>query len=166
MGLFYLIKQKRNYTEAISFCQQRGGDLAHVLSEARTQALSSVILNEIQEWYKAAYVGLDDTRTEGLFQTPLGAPLSCFKFRAWAPGHPRNKSRRDDCVILDHEKNWKVINCKYKLPFICELYPEEIVNEDNLLGKANCVHLQNKGKNYFITKMFYLSTANLYSEVE
>lgn len=146
MGLFLLNKDKKNYTEAISSCQRWGGDLAHVLSEPRTNALSNVILNEIQEWYKAAYVGLDDTRFEGLFQTPLGAPLDCVKYRAWAPGHPRNKSRRDDCVILDHEKNWKVVNCKHRLPFICELYPEKIIPEDNFTERPNCTNLQDESK--------------------
>lgn len=146
MGLFLLHKEKKNYTEAISFCQEWGGDLAHVLSESRTNSLSSVISSEIQEWYKAAYVGLDDIKVEGLFQAPLGTPLNCFKYRAWAPSHPRNKSRKDDCVILDHERSWRVVNCKYKLPFICELYPEEIIPEDQLLEKPNCTDLQDTSK--------------------
>lgn len=145
MGLFQLNKEKRNYTDAISSCQQQGGDLAHVLSESRTNTLSNVILQELQEWYKAAYVGLDDTRVEGLFETPLGAPLSCFKFRAWAPSHPRNKSRREDCVTLDHEKNWRVVNCKHKLPYICEMYPKEMALEDDLFELPDCSKIQNNG---------------------
>lgn len=103
--------------------------------------LSNVIQSEIQEWYKAAYIGLDDMKVEGLFRTPLGTPLNCFKYRAWAPSHPRNKSRRDDCVILDNEKSWKVVNCKHKLPFICELYPDKVVPEDDLLSKPNCTSM-------------------------
>lgn len=142
VGLFLLNKEKKNYTEAIASCQQWGGDLAHVLSESRTSTLSNVIQSEIQEWYKAAYVGLDDIRVEGLFQTPLGTPINCFKYRAWAPSHPRNKSRRDDCVFLDHEKSWKVVNCKYKLPFICELYPDEVALKDDFTKKPNCTGLK------------------------
>lgn len=146
VGLFLLNKQKKNYSEAIAACQSWGGDLAHVLSESRTNALSNLVLREIQEWYKAAYVGLDDTKVEGLFQTPLGAPLGCFKFRAWAPSHPRNRSRRQDCVTLDHEKNWRVVNCRHRLPFICELYPENIESEDDFTVRPSCQKLQNESE--------------------
>lgn len=146
VGVFLLNKEKRNYTEAISFCQQWGGDLAHVLSESRTNILSNVIASEIQEWYKAAYVGLDDIEVEGLFRTPLGTPLNCFKYRAWAPSQPRNKSRRDDCVILDHDKSWKVVNCKHKLPFICELYPNDISSSDDFTEKPKCTGLKDISK--------------------
>lgn len=121
-----------------------------MLSESRTYALSNVISNEIQDWYKAAYVGLDDREVEGLFQTPLGTPLNCFKYRAWAPSHPRNRSRKDDCVILDHEKSWRVVNCKHKLPFICELYPDHTVLDDDFTKKPNCVEIQNHTSKYFV----------------
>lgn len=146
VGLFLLNKQKLNYTEAIAFCQSVGGDLAHVVTEARTNALSALIAGEIQEWYKAAYVGLDDRKVEGRFETSLGAPLSCFKFRAWAPSHPRNKSRRDDCVILDHEKSWRVVKCKHRLASVCELYPGDDVVGDDVTVRPNCDQVTGRSK--------------------
>lgn len=124
MGIFKLFDDGENYTSAISRCQESSGDLAEVVSEIRTNSLSDLIKNSLKLWYKVAYVGLDDTNIEGSFETPLGNHLGCYKFRAWGPGQPRSKRNDEDCVVLDAERTWKVVNCKKKLPFLCEIYPE------------------------------------------
>lgn len=121
LGMFRLFQVKENYANAIDSCQQIGADLAHVLSESRTNMLSNIVAS-IPEWFKVAYIGLDDIKQEGEYETPLGDPIACYKWRAWSPGHPRNFIKSDDCVVLDTERSWKVVNCKNKLPFICEYY--------------------------------------------
>ncbi|XP_017773828.1 PREDICTED: uncharacterized protein LOC108560683 isoform X2 [Nicrophorus vespilloides] len=128
IGMFRLIDVKENYSTAIDQCQKLGGDLAHILSESRTNALSNLVSNFVRDWYKVAFVGLDDTRREGLFETPLGDPITCYRFRAWGPGQPRNVMKSDDCVVLDSKKTWKVISCSHTLPFLCEYYPSSAIS--------------------------------------
>lgn len=100
----------------------------------------------VKNWYKAAYVGLEDTENEGTFENPMGYLLSCTRFRFWGPGHPRPKRKREDCVILDVEKVWRVINCKIKLSFICEFYPEAPNNPHIDFELWNCTKIKNKRK--------------------
>ncbi|RZB66654.1 uncharacterized protein BDFB_004386 [Asbolus verrucosus] len=121
VGLFDVVQEKRNYTEAINFCQNLGADLADVMSEVRTNALSTLLKSQ-RGWYKAAYVGLEDTDVEGTFENPMGNFLQCTKYRAWSVGHPRPNRKHEDCVILDADRVWKAINCKIKQRFICEFY--------------------------------------------
>ncbi|KAJ8978766.1 hypothetical protein NQ317_017489 [Molorchus minor] len=99
-------------------------DLADVLTEVRTNQLSDYINDTIQEWYKAAFVGLDDTEEEGNFRTVSGITLKCFRYRAWGPGQPISRHRNEDCVILDSDKMWRVVSCSIELPALCEFYPE------------------------------------------
>lgn len=133
-----------NYIQAIVNCQNHGGDLADVLSESRTNRLSQMIGNLMSNWYKAAYVGLDDLNEEGLFETAFESYLGCSKFRAWAPGHPMSKNRHQRCVILDSERTWRVIDCRMELPSICELYPQRPVGFGFKFMNRNCKKIWNK----------------------
>lgn len=79
MGLFTLTNSYENYTQSLLACQNASGDLADVTSESRTVMLSQIIKDGVPDWYKAAYVGLDDIETEGVFRTSLGKLLTCSK---------------------------------------------------------------------------------------
>lgn len=52
VGVFRLHKDKQNYTHAIDNCQKEGGDLADIVSEARTNGLSNLVNSGIEEWYE------------------------------------------------------------------------------------------------------------------
>ncbi|KAJ8920695.1 hypothetical protein NQ315_004834, partial [Exocentrus adspersus] len=126
VGLFTAIEEKQNYTASIEKCQTIGAHLANVISEVRTNHLSEHINNTLQDWYKVAYVGLDDMQHEGNFKTATnGSLLRCFKYRAWGPGHPISKHRNEDCVVLDTESTWRVVDCRRRFPALCEFYPAE-----------------------------------------
>lgn len=141
IGIFKLYDTKENYTRSILKCQENGGDLANILSEERTNFLSKLIKLSLRLWYKAAYVGLDDIKEEGKFETSSGTLMNCYKYRAWAPGHPRNIDQEADCVILDDLRMWRVVNCNVKLPFICELYPERPpVKNDTLIRDCSSTY--------------------------
>jgi len=53
-----------------------------------------------------------------------GEPLSCFPFRAWAPGHPKTGRPRKECVVLTGKRYWETEDCSRRLPYICELVPD------------------------------------------
>ncbi|GJQ66859.1 hypothetical protein Trydic_g7885 [Trypoxylus dichotomus] len=112
-----------NYIDAAGVCQNLGGDLANVVSETRTNALSLLLTNGLTDWYKVAYVGLNYRQKKGKFINSSGNRLSCYKYRAWGPGQPRSKGRGEDCVLLDSNKTWRVVNCRLKFPALCEIFP-------------------------------------------
>ncbi|XP_008193139.1 uncharacterized protein LOC100142353 isoform X2 [Tribolium castaneum] len=145
VGLFQVVQEKMNYSSAARRCQDLGGDLADILTEARTNALAA-LLKSLPNWYKGAYVGLDDITVEGSFETPMGDFLQCSRFRAWAVGHPRPGRRKEDCVMLDVEKTWRALNCKIKLDFICEFYPTPPDNTLNEFKYQNCSLVKSKKK--------------------
>ncbi|XP_063913659.1 pulmonary surfactant-associated protein A [Zophobas morio] len=145
VGLFSVIETKMNYTDAIYFCQNLGADLANVLSEFRTNTLSALI-KPLKNWYKAAYVGLEDMDVEGAFRTPMGTLMECSGFRAWAVGHPRPGRKKEDCVILDADKTWRAINCRIKRPFICEFYPTPPALPVVEFATKDCDKIKNKKK--------------------
>lgn len=122
VGIFNLHEQRANYTEAIEICREEGGELANVLTETRTNGLSSIVSTMKTE--RKAYVGMDDIEQEGKFMTITGKLLSCFEFRAWAPGEPRHRRKNEDCVTVNDRGGWKVVDCSKSLPFICELLPK------------------------------------------
>ena len=86
----------KNYTEASEICRYKiDGAVAHILSETRTNLLSNLIegiLNDNQ--HDMAFVGLERTINATSWQTSTGEPIDCFRYRAWAPGHPPTLTKR------------------------------------------------------------------------
>lgn len=154
VGLFRIFQEKLNYTNAITKCQDVGGDLADITSEIRTNGIASLLKDNLADWFKIAYVGLDDIKRERHFENPMGEPLSCFKYRAWAPGHPRNKQKTDDCVTVDSESVWRVIDCKQNLSFVCELYPTGPPKRVSLQNITTCSEIEDRGEVMLNVKSF------------
>ena len=122
VGIFKIHENKTNYTEAKRICKEESGELASVLSSKRTKGLSKM-LNYLKLG-KLAYVGLDDIEQEGKFKTISGQLATCYEYRAWGLGEPKNRRKEYDCVALDNNNNWQVMDCSRKLPFICEILPK------------------------------------------
>ncbi|ENN75233.1 hypothetical protein YQE_08243, partial [Dendroctonus ponderosae] len=149
LGLFTLTKISQNYSQSILACQKKNGELADVSSEKRTILLSQTIKEKLPGLNNAAFVGLDDIETEGVFRTSFGNLLTCSKYRAWAPGHPRSKFPSEDCVTLDAEQMWRTVKChQAKLKALCELYPQPPSKVEKLPIPANvtCGHIPTKQK--------------------
>uniref|UniRef100_A0A8D8QDW3 Collectin-11 n=2 Tax=Cacopsylla melanoneura TaxID=428564 RepID=A0A8D8QDW3_9HEMI len=124
VGMFKLHKEKMNFTAAQEICIEEGGYLANVLSEQKTNALSSLIASMYSGRGKhLVYVGLHDSDMEGQYINMKDEPMDCFTWRAWAPNQPRSKYKTEDCVVLTTDRNWKVVNCTQQMPFLCELQP-------------------------------------------
>ncbi|XP_044728800.1 uncharacterized protein LOC123292275 [Chrysoperla carnea] len=142
IGLFNLHKEHVNYTQAADICKEEGGDLAHILTDSRTIAISSFLRQSFKGAdisRKLAYVGLQDVNGNGKFQTPLEEPLTCFPYRAWAPSNPKPVNKHHYCVAIDTDKMWKTVKCGMKLPFICELYPNGPFDSTNItLPESGC----------------------------
>lgn len=131
IGMFMLSNERANYSLAYNICSSLGGNLAHVASDERNTELSKLLKISTNSSLKEriAYVGLNETSYDNFF-TSHKVPLTCFLYRAWAPGHPPG-IRRPGCVAITPEASWKVFNCNRKLLFVCELLmsgPNPFVN--------------------------------------
>ncbi|CAH1133119.1 unnamed protein product [Ceutorhynchus assimilis] len=139
LGLFALTPKNLNYSQSILACQNSSADLADITTEYRTVMLSEMLKNHISDWYKAAYVGLDDLRQESTFENSMGKRLTCSNFRSWAPGHPRSKHPQENCVVMDSEKLWRVVNCaRTELRALCELFPTAPKFKENVPKNVSC----------------------------
>ncbi|XP_041775583.1 uncharacterized protein LOC121595581 [Anopheles merus] len=134
IGMFLFEDTKLNYSNAYNACVSAGGSLAHIASDARTFQLSKYIAslpetnfttNNATDTTSAVeplyYVGLNETMKNRFF-TSADERLDCFRFRAWAPGHPARNRTSPSCAALTDEGSWKVSNCNRTLPYICELH--------------------------------------------
>jgi hypothetical protein len=73
VGVFLLHLEKLNFSQALNSCRTKNSELAHVISETRTTALSRLVKQmRVSRGPKRAYVGLDDTKVEGRFTTTMG----------------------------------------------------------------------------------------------
>ena len=64
----------------------------------RLQAFFSMDLMIKEDSVSTAWLGVSDTRTEGVFRN---VDLSKFPEDIWAPGQPRSLSPEDDCLLWD-----------------------------------------------------------------
>lgn len=87
VGIFHFNPEFKNYLNASLACNNSNGLLAHVLSEARTEKISK-FLNQSSIPTSVAFIGLNETKSYAKFLTSTQEPIQCFRYRAWAPGHP------------------------------------------------------------------------------
>jgi hypothetical protein len=101
VGVFLLHLERLNFFQALNSCRTEDSELAHVISETRTTALSALVKQmRVSRGPKRAYVGLDDMKVESRFTTTMGnwlylllftclcfykaRPLNCVMFVALA----------------------------------------------------------------------------------
>ncbi|XP_025417877.1 uncharacterized protein LOC112688741 [Sipha flava] len=124
IGMFEMIIDRLNYSNAMVACEDAGGHLANVVSDPRTSFLASLVSSALANQTasaRRAFVGLF---FENEFVTITGEPLTCLPYRAWAPGHPKAESLKKDCVVITSDRYWETEDCSKKLPYICELIPD------------------------------------------
>lgn len=156
LGLFVTLDQEQTYLSSIKSCQDIGGDLADVTTETRTKYLSTIVNNTLDLIYKVAFVGLDDIGSKKLLVTAFGMPLTCSRYRAWAPGHPRFEHVPNSCVILGTDRMWSLVDCDRELPALCEIFPEP--PQLNLAPESpKCDQFKNKSmETSFISSLIHI----------
>ncbi|XP_050361869.1 uncharacterized protein LOC126781091 [Nymphalis io] len=117
-GMFLLLPNVLNYTQAQAQCRNISAVLADVTSEQRTELLAQVLATASVD---SAYIGMKRD-TDRIFYNTNGDALDCITYRAWAPGHPKRKSNIT-CVLLTRNRMWKTTACQDKYPALCELIP-------------------------------------------
>ncbi|CAJ1072733.1 macrophage mannose receptor 1-like isoform X1 [Xyrichtys novacula] len=111
---FHLNRQPQTWSGAQKECRKEGGDLATINNvEDQSFVISQLGYASTDE----LWIGLNDIRTEGLFDW---SEYSTVTFTSWEYGKPTVSGDSDDCVLIRGENgNWADRSCDEKHGFIC-----------------------------------------------
>lgn len=115
-GLAWMVcHAPRSWAEAATRCEELGGVLASIASEAEHTAFLRATLG--LQW-TSWWLGLSDQRVEGTFEWADGEPLA---FTRWGSGEPNDSGGREDCAqLVPWNGLWNDLDCGRRLPFVCQ----------------------------------------------
>ncbi|XP_027029931.2 C-type lectin domain family 4 member K-like [Tachysurus fulvidraco] len=115
---YYISTVKKNLEVTPQDCIKRGADLV-IINSAEEQELISKYFSGTEAW-----IGLNDTDTEGTFKWVDGSPLTT---EFWWNGEPNDYGQNEDCVITGFTKamsnisTWADYPCDNPVVGICEM---------------------------------------------
>ncbi|KAH8353486.1 hypothetical protein KR084_011290 [Drosophila pseudotakahashii] len=102
----------KNWTDAESFCAERGGHLATFQDEKELIAVTAKLDPDARYW-----LGVNDIAKKGEFNyLNTGLPVSYLK---WSPGEPDDWKKEMHCVVLVYG-SMRVNQCYHKRRVICQ----------------------------------------------
>ncbi|KAG9356086.1 hypothetical protein JZ751_000930 [Albula glossodonta] len=113
---FKYVATKTNWADAERTCQNMGGNLPSVHSEAEHNFLKT-LFKGISGGEDAFWLGLSDCHQEGWWFWSDGSKVDYLK---WNTGEPNNLGD-EDCLhtSFGSQKGWNDIPCKNSYAFIC-----------------------------------------------
>ncbi|CAL1580355.1 unnamed protein product [Knipowitschia caucasica] len=130
---FHLHRDLKTWTDSVKECRKEDGDLLSI----RHLEDQSFVLSQLG--YAATdelWIGLNDLRTEGLFEWIDQTPV---RFSSWTYGEPMVSGDTEDCVLMTGEKgNWADRSCEEKHGFICMKQSSTETTEDEINMDVGC----------------------------
>ncbi|XP_067836931.1 collectin-10-like isoform X3 [Heptranchias perlo] len=113
---FYLIvKEGKNYNDALVHCKDRGGSLVMPKDE-ETNTLIAAYVNKTG--LSRVFIGVNDLEKERQFMYTDFTPLQNYSH--WRPGEPNNAFGGEDCVEMVSDGGWNDVECHLTIYFVCE----------------------------------------------
>ncbi|KAM9349608.1 macrophage mannose receptor 1b [Symphorus nematophorus] len=111
---FHLQRNVKTWSDAQRECRKAGGDLVSIRNvEDQSFVISQLGFASTDE----LWIGLNDIRTEGLFDW---SDHSAVTFTSWQFGKPAVSTDAEDCVLITGENgNWADRSCDETHGFIC-----------------------------------------------
>ncbi|XP_040911920.1 macrophage mannose receptor 1-like [Toxotes jaculatrix] len=130
---FYLNHTQKTWSDAQKACRKEGGDLVSIRNvEDQSFVISQLGYASTDE----LWIGLNDRRTEGLFDW---SDHSTVSFTSWEFGKPTVFTDQEDCVLISGENgNWADRVCEEKHGFICMKMSESEPPEDEVEQNIGC----------------------------
>ncbi|XP_063780538.1 collectin-10 [Pseudophryne corroboree] len=112
---YYIVKEERNYRDALTQCRIRGGTLAM----PKDQATNSLIADYISSMgLLRVFIGVNDFEKEKQFMYTDNTPVQSFS--SWKDGEPNDGSGYEDCVEMLSTGAWNDVDCQLTIYFVCE----------------------------------------------
>ncbi|XP_061172826.1 macrophage mannose receptor 1-like isoform X2 [Saccostrea echinata] len=113
---YKVIQDKSSWTQARSYCQGIGADLASIHSDTESRQLHSLIRWSTSQDF---WIGLNDREKEGDWQWSDGTPLDYTK---WLTSQPDNWQGKENCATYRrYNRGFNDLVCSSRLPFICKV---------------------------------------------
>ncbi|XP_042352881.1 macrophage mannose receptor 1-like isoform X2 [Plectropomus leopardus] len=111
---FHLNRTQKTWPDAQQVCRNEGGDLVSISNvEDQSFVISQLGYTSADE----LWIGLNDRKTEGLFEW---IDHSTVSFTSWEFGKPAVSTNLKDCVLIKGENgNWADHVCEEKHGYIC-----------------------------------------------
>ncbi|XP_033107176.1 macrophage mannose receptor 1-like [Anneissia japonica] len=114
---YNFFQEKKNWTNAKSFCESNGGGLVSV-NDQYDQAYLITLLQDIDY---SVWIGVNDRGSDGMFVNADGSDIT---FAAWMPGEP-NGGKNENCVEIYSGASvvpgaWNDLPCNLELGFMCQ----------------------------------------------
>ncbi|XP_028988342.1 macrophage mannose receptor 1 [Betta splendens] len=111
---FYLQRTTKTWSDAVKACRKEHGDLVSIRNvEDQGFVISQLGYGSNDE----LWIGMNDKRTEGLFEW---SDHSYVSFTSWESGRPAVATDDEDCVLIRGQNgNWADRSCDEKHGFIC-----------------------------------------------
>lgn len=110
---FGTIKVSATFEDGLKFCTGVGGQIATPRNQAENDGL-----RDIAKQVGNIFIGVNDRRTEGVFEELNGKPIA---FSKWLGGEPNNDKGEEDCVVLISDGMWNDVPCGTSNIIVCEL---------------------------------------------
>ena len=112
-GEFILCIDEANWTDSQERCEDMGGDLASIASEADNKTIADGVVN-------ATWIGMNDFDVEGDFAWINGTAVT---YTNWNGGEPNDYNNNEDCtemiVFVGSEGAWNDAFCEGEKDFVC-----------------------------------------------
>ncbi|XP_037389986.1 macrophage mannose receptor 1-like [Pygocentrus nattereri] len=130
---FYVVNEKKTWTEAQHYCREKYTDLVTVESQEEMNALVAVLNG------KTGYFWIGLRQKENKDNTVwIWSDGSNSSYRYWNTGEPNN-GVGDNCGILvsNNAYRWNDLGCTYPDPFVCYInIPLILINETKTWREA------------------------------
>ncbi|KAJ1193851.1 hypothetical protein NDU88_003147 [Pleurodeles waltl] len=112
---YYIVKEERNYRDALTQCRIRSGTLAMPRDEATNTLLADYIS---QSGLFRVFIGVNDIVKEGQYMYTDNTPLQTYS--SWKDSEPNDTSGEEDCVEMLSTGKWNDVECDLSIFFVCE----------------------------------------------
>uniref|UniRef100_A0A671U5T3 Mannose receptor, C type 1b n=1 Tax=Sparus aurata TaxID=8175 RepID=A0A671U5T3_SPAAU len=130
---FFLNRTEKTWTDAQRACRKEGGDL---VSLRNVEDQSFVISQLGYASTDQLWIGLNDRRTEGLFDW---SDHSTVSFTSWEYGKPAVSTDQEDCVLIKGENgNWADRTCGERHGYICMKAGASEPSRDEVVQNIGC----------------------------
>ena len=113
--------KKRNWSDALSFCQRFGADLVKIESQGETEFINATWLLSLEKMW----IGLNDLEVEGDWKWSDGTGLGVYS--NWGYRKPSNWQNQDFVIIKRgfmgadfFDAQWNDLNCGRPFFYLCE----------------------------------------------